>query len=52
MKLITYKYISSSDTVTPVVTQIQRPQTTDITDMKRRQTAATTTASAAEEGSY
>ena len=50
MKLIIYKYISSSETLTTVVTQLQRPQTTDITVMKRRQTAATTTASAAEEG--
>ena len=52
MKLIIYKYISSSDTLTIVATQLQRPQTTDITDMKRQQVAATTTGSVTEEGSY
>ena len=32
--------------------QQQRPQTTDITDMKRQQVAASTTGSTIEEGPY
>ena len=49
MKLIIY--FSTFPLLTQQAQQ-QRPQTTDITDMKRQQVAATTTVSAIEEGTY